>query len=64
MLKNILPDFQAFLISRKLADEKHAPFFALWVYKFLAFSKGHEGLDFPQCIPFVYFVCFVVIYLV
>jgi integron integrase len=48
MLKNILPDFQAFLISRKLADEKHAPLFALWVYKFLAFSKGHEGLDFPQ----------------
>jgi hypothetical protein len=29
--KNILPEFQKFLIERKLAPEKNVPFLAYWV---------------------------------
>lgn len=39
MLESILPEFQKFLTSRGIADEKHAPFYARWVSKFLAFSN-------------------------
>lgn len=48
MFENILPDFQKFLTSRELADEKHAPFYAHWVSKFLAFSNFNEDLDFSE----------------
>ncbi len=48
MLENILPDFQGFLTSRGLADEKHAPFYARWVSKFIAFSNNEESTDFSE----------------
>jgi len=48
MLKGIFADFQEFLTSRGLADEKHAPFYARWVSKFFASSEYGEKLDFPQ----------------
>lgn len=48
MIKDILPDFQKFLISRGLADEKHAPFYARWVSKFIAFSDEDENADFSE----------------
>ncbi len=48
MFNDTLSDFQTFLISRGFADEKHAPFYAGWVSRFLAFSKNNEYLDFPE----------------
>jgi integron integrase len=41
----ILPEFQEFLIARKLAQKKHVSFLATWVSKFLAFRKGKENED-------------------
>jgi integron integrase len=45
--KDILPEFQEFLLSNKLASEKHVPFLAFWVSKFLAFSnrKGQQNIS-------------------
>ena len=42
--KEILPEFQDFLLSNKLAPQKNVLFLAIWVSKFLAFSnrKGHQ----------------------
>lgn len=48
MLTKILPDFQDFIISRAFADKKHAPFYANWVSKFLAFSNNDEDLGFME----------------
>lgn len=46
-LKDILLDFQAFLISGKLAQEKNIPFYALWGSRFLAFvnKKDRRNID-------------------
>jgi hypothetical protein len=33
--QKILPEFQEFLLERKLAHEKHIPFLAYWVSRFL-----------------------------
>jgi hypothetical protein len=41
----ILPEFQDFLLSRKLVPEKNVPYYARWVNKFLAFSKKSGHLD-------------------
>jgi len=40
----LLPEFQAFLVSRSLAPTKNAPFYAHWVSKFLAFSNRNQDL--------------------
>lgn len=48
MPENILSGFQEFLISRGLADKKHAPFYARWVGKFITFSKHNPGSDFAE----------------
>ena len=48
MLLDILPEFQKFLTSRGFANEKHAPFYARWVSKFIAFSDENEGADFQE----------------
>ncbi|MFH1678838.1 MAG: hypothetical protein ABH914_04390 [Candidatus Omnitrophota bacterium] len=37
-----LPEFQNFLITRKFALEKNAPFYAYWAAKFLEFSNKNE----------------------
>ncbi len=41
-LKEILPDFQEFLKSNKLAQEKNIPFHALWVSRFLSFVNKDD----------------------
>ncbi len=38
----LLPEFQKFLLERKLASEKNIPFLAYWVSRFLAFSRRHD----------------------
>src|SRR4030042_4485488 len=40
--KSILPEFQKFLIERKLVPEKNVPFLAYWVSRFLGFARRHE----------------------
>jgi len=44
-LNGVLPEFQEFLLSRKIAPEKNVPFYAHWVSKFLAFSNKNRQLD-------------------
>jgi integron integrase len=43
--RDILPEFQEFLIARNLAQKKHVSFLANWVSKFLAFRRGDEDED-------------------
>lgn len=43
MRKDILPEFQEFLVLRKFASSQNAPFYAYWVDQFLIFSKNHNN---------------------
>jgi len=43
--ESILPEFQAFLRSRKLVPEKNIPYFASWARKFLYFCNNNSHLD-------------------
>ena len=47
MPADILPEFQEFLLSRRLAPSKYVPFLAGWVSQFLAFSnrKSHTDIN-------------------
>jgi hypothetical protein len=38
----LLPEFQKFLLARKLVPEKNIRFFAYWVSRFLEFSQKHD----------------------
>lgn len=40
-----LPEFQQYLLSRKLVPEKNAPYYAYWVSRYLAFSNRLENMD-------------------
>ena len=40
--KETLPEFQRFLLERKLAPEKNIPFLAYWVSRFLGFVRKRE----------------------
>jgi len=40
--KKVLPEFQKFLLERKLVPVKNAPFFAYWVSRFLNFAKKRD----------------------
>jgi len=40
-----LPEFQQYLLSRKLVLEKNAPYYAYWVSRYLAFSNRLENMD-------------------
>jgi hypothetical protein len=44
-LKDILPDFQYFLLDGKLAAERHVPYYALRVSQFLSFTKNNPERD-------------------
>jgi integron integrase len=44
-LKDILPEFQRFLLGKELALEKYVPFYALRVSQFLAFANRHAEND-------------------
>ena len=37
-MKEILPEFQTFLLERRLAPEKNIPFLAYWVIDFCLFN--------------------------
>jgi len=40
-----LPDFQQYLLSRKLVPEKSATFYAYWANRYLTFSKRLKNAD-------------------
>ena len=42
---SILPEFQRFLIARRLVPQKNVPFYAYWVSKFLYYSNNNEDPD-------------------
>ena len=37
--KNILPEFQKFLLAKKLTQENKTSFFAYWVTRYLSFAR-------------------------
>jgi len=39
---NVLPEFQAYLLKRKLVPEKNIPYFAYWVSRYLHFARKKE----------------------
>jgi hypothetical protein len=43
--KSILPDFHAFLRSRKIVPGRNIPYLAHWVSKFLHYSNNNKQLD-------------------
>jgi integron integrase len=45
--KGVLPEFQEFLLSRKLAPQKNVLYYAVWVNKFLVFNSknGHAAIS-------------------
>jgi integron integrase len=40
-----LPEFQQYLLSRKLVPEKNAPYYAYWVSRYLTFANRLENMD-------------------
>jgi len=42
MKSKTLPEFQSFLISRKLISERKVHFYAYWVSRFLSFSNNNN----------------------
>lgn len=46
MESNILTRFQDFLVKEGFTSERHAPYYCLWVNKFLSFSNGVEESKF------------------
>ena len=44
-LKDILPEFQAFLRDRRLASEKNIPYHALWASRYLRFAQNNTGKE-------------------
>ncbi len=45
MIDNILPEFQKFLIDKGFVSKRHAPFYARWASKFLAYSNNTDESD-------------------
>lgn len=43
-MKDILPDFQKFLLEKKLIKPAKVPFCALWVSKFISYGNRHQDL--------------------
>ncbi len=43
-----LPEFQSFLLERKLAPEKHVPFLAYWVSRFLHFTDKVKAAEYDE----------------
>jgi integron integrase len=48
--KEILPEFQDFLLSNNLAPQKNVLYLAVWVSKFLAFSNKSSQADIDQTV--------------
>ncbi len=44
MKEDVLPEFQKYLLSRKLVKEKSVPFYAYWASRFLSFSNNNKEI--------------------
>ena len=53
---DVLPGFQAYLLDKKLAPEKNVPFYALWVSRFLNYSRKNNlsALEYEEAAVFKY----------
>jgi hypothetical protein len=45
MYSNVLPEFQEYLRSKSLVNEKYIPYYAYWASNLLAFSNRNEYLN-------------------
>ena len=45
MKSDVLPEFQEYLRSKSLVNEKYIAFYAHWASKFLAFSKSNDNFS-------------------
>ncbi|MBU4479604.1 MAG: integron integrase [Candidatus Omnitrophica bacterium] len=45
MLNDVLPEFQKFLLERKIVPEKSVSFYAYWVSRFLSFFSDNDDLE-------------------
>ncbi len=43
-MNNLLPEFQEYLISRKLVPEKNVQFYAYWASKFISFCNKNGSI--------------------
>ena len=50
MSNQLLPEFQEFLINRKLVPEKNVSFYAYWVSKFIVFLNNNKTMSKELCI--------------
>lgn len=50
MDKQILPEFQRYLLDKKLVLDRNVPYYAYWVSKFLTFLNNTENLNKEICI--------------
>ncbi len=48
----ILPEFQEYLRSKSLVNEKYISFYAHWASKFLTFSNGNRNLSHELAVSF------------
>jgi len=39
---DVLPEFQTFLLDKKLAPEKNVSFYTFWVSKFFSFTRNKQ----------------------
>ncbi len=46
MINNTLPEFQEYLRSKSLVNEKYIPYYAYWASNFIAFSNRNENLTY------------------
>ena len=51
-MTNILPDFQKFLVERKLVPQRNVPFYAPWASRFLSFSNKNQDKEMELRIRF------------
>jgi integron integrase len=47
---DVLPEFQKYLLEKKLVPEKNVPFYAYWASRFLNYAKKHDlsGIEYDE----------------
>ncbi|MBU2043616.1 MAG: integron integrase [Candidatus Omnitrophica bacterium] len=48
MFRDVLPDFQRFLVSQHIVSQRYVNFYAYWVSRFITFSNYKGLLDFDE----------------
>jgi integron integrase len=50
MIRNVLQEFQEFLHSRRLVQQKYIPYYAYWASKFMSFSNKRTNINNELCV--------------